>query len=169
MTSKFPVMEKKEELIARVRDAAKHVARGSGETEEQALQRLCISPQCGFASHAEGNDMTDADVSFEPLGRRFAATPFAAGLVLTSLPSPLHLNRSRPSSPSVSRSPRLSGPPTPKRALLQPTAASRSERRSFNCTSSGSHLSQSFPISKGLNRSPLAYSFIPHSTQSVLY
>ncbi|ORY84679.1 hypothetical protein BCR35DRAFT_302996 [Leucosporidium creatinivorum] len=62
VTSKFPVMEKKEELIARVRDAAKHVARGSGETEEQALQRLCISPQCGFASHAEGNDMTDADV-----------------------------------------------------------------------------------------------------------
>lgn len=69
-------MEKKEELIARIRDAAKHVSRGSGETEEQALQRLCISPQCGFASHADGNDMTDADVSFEALAA-LASIPLA--------------------------------------------------------------------------------------------
>ena len=31
------------------------MASGSGETEEEALQRISVSPQCGFASHEEGN------------------------------------------------------------------------------------------------------------------
>lgn len=26
------------------------------------LYRICISPQCGFASHADGNPVTEADV-----------------------------------------------------------------------------------------------------------
>ena len=63
VTSKFATMEKQEDLIARVKEAAKFVAQGSGETEQEALQRLCISPQCGFASHAEGNDVTDEVVA----------------------------------------------------------------------------------------------------------
>lgn len=39
----------------RVQRAADFVARGSGQTREQALERLGVSPQCGFASHSEGN------------------------------------------------------------------------------------------------------------------
>lgn len=62
VTSKFPKLEDQSYLESRMREAAKFVAQGSGETEEKALERLCISPQCGFASHAEGNDVTDDDV-----------------------------------------------------------------------------------------------------------
>lgn len=39
VTSKFPEMEEQSYLEARMREAAKFVAQGSGETEEQALQR----------------------------------------------------------------------------------------------------------------------------------
>lgn len=45
-------------MVARVHKAADHVAKGSGETREQALKRLGVSTQCGFASHAEGNPLT---------------------------------------------------------------------------------------------------------------
>ena len=64
ITSKFPKMETVDSLKARIQDAASHLSRGSNgkETPEQALDRLCLSPQCGFASHAEGNAMTDNDV-----------------------------------------------------------------------------------------------------------
>lgn len=64
ITSKFPQLESVESLEARIHDAASHLAAGSNgqETPEQALGRLCLSPQCGFASHAEGNAMTDEDV-----------------------------------------------------------------------------------------------------------
>ncbi|GAA5869093.1 hypothetical protein JCM1840_000466 [Sporobolomyces johnsonii] len=62
VTSKFPELEKKEDLIKRIHEAADHVARGSGQTHEEALQRLCISPQCGFASVAEGNPVGFDDV-----------------------------------------------------------------------------------------------------------
>ncbi|KAG6336769.1 hypothetical protein ID866_2338 [Astraeus odoratus] len=55
VTSKFPELEDKELLKARVLEAAGIMASGTGETEEQALQRICVSPQCGFASHEEGN------------------------------------------------------------------------------------------------------------------
>lgn len=55
ITSKFPKMEDKAEMVERVYQAADMVAKGSGETREEALKRLGVSPQCGFASHAEGN------------------------------------------------------------------------------------------------------------------
>ncbi|KAI5820253.1 UROD/MetE-like protein [Pyronema omphalodes] len=60
ITSKFPELEDINELEARVRQAAKIMASGTGETEEEALQRICVSPQCGFASHSEGN-LIDAE------------------------------------------------------------------------------------------------------------
>ena len=41
----------KERLFA----AADVIAKGAGQTREQALQRMGVSPQCGFASHEEGN------------------------------------------------------------------------------------------------------------------
>ena len=40
VTTKSPVLEKKEDVIARIHEAAKHVP----------LDRLYLSPQCGFAS-----------------------------------------------------------------------------------------------------------------------
>lgn len=55
ISSKFNTMEDQSAMVQRVRQAAEHMAKGSGETPEQALQRLSVSPQCGFASHEEGN------------------------------------------------------------------------------------------------------------------
>jgi len=62
ITSKFPELEDKEELKKKVYEAAKVVAQGAGETEEEALQRICVSPQCGFASHEEGNTLGMEDM-----------------------------------------------------------------------------------------------------------
>ena len=55
ITSKFPELEDKAALRERVFEAARIVASGAGETVDEALQRICVSPQCGFASHEEGN------------------------------------------------------------------------------------------------------------------
>jgi len=51
MTSKFPELESKDELKRRIDKAAEYVA----------LEQLCISPQCGFASTQEGNKLTHDD------------------------------------------------------------------------------------------------------------
>jgi methionine synthase II (cobalamin-independent) len=59
ITSKFPELEDKEEMKKRIYEAADVVAEGAGAKGEggrkEALKRLGVSPQCGFASHAEGN------------------------------------------------------------------------------------------------------------------
>lgn len=62
ITSKFPKMEDPAEMEARVREAAKWMVRGSDETEEQALNRCGVSPQCGFASHSSGNAVNRDDM-----------------------------------------------------------------------------------------------------------
>ncbi|KAK4700311.1 5-methyltetrahydropteroyltriglutamate--homocysteine methyltransferase, partial [Phenoliferia sp. Uapishka_3] len=62
ITSKFPQLEKKEDLVKRIHEAAGFMAQGSGQSKDEALKRCMISPQCGFASHADGNEMSDADV-----------------------------------------------------------------------------------------------------------
>lgn len=49
ITSKFPELEKKEEVKARIEEASKYVP----------LEQLCLSPQCGFSSTEEGNIMTE--------------------------------------------------------------------------------------------------------------
>ena len=51
VSSKSPVLEKRGDLEARVREAARHVD----------LDRLGVGPQCGFASTVAGNPVTDAD------------------------------------------------------------------------------------------------------------
>ena len=66
ITSKFPELEKIEDLKARVEEAVKWVQKGTGETREEALKRLGVSPQCGFASHSHGNLVTREDM-FEKL------------------------------------------------------------------------------------------------------
>lgn len=49
ISSKLPRMEDKAELIRRIEAAAKYVP----------LENLALSPQCGFASVLEGNEMTE--------------------------------------------------------------------------------------------------------------
>lgn len=55
VTSKFPELEDFEEMKTRVLQAAECVARGSGQSVDEALKRMGVSPQCGFASHCGGN------------------------------------------------------------------------------------------------------------------
>ncbi|SMQ54640.1 unnamed protein product [Zymoseptoria tritici ST99CH_3D7] len=62
VTSKFAELESQKDMVERVYKAADYVAEGSGQTREEALKRLSVSPQCGFASHAEGNSLTAEDM-----------------------------------------------------------------------------------------------------------
>jgi 5-methyltetrahydropteroyltriglutamate--homocysteine methyltransferase len=51
VSSKRPVLERKEDLLRRIEEAAKVLP----------LEQLALSPQCGFASTMEGNELTEAD------------------------------------------------------------------------------------------------------------
>ena len=62
ITSKFSKLEDKDEMIARVNQAADYIAKGTGQSREDAIQQCCVSPQCGFASHAEGNSLGYEDM-----------------------------------------------------------------------------------------------------------
>lgn len=55
VTSKFAKLEDKEEMKKRVIDAAKFIAEGNNISLDAALNQVGVSPQCGFASHREGN------------------------------------------------------------------------------------------------------------------
>ncbi len=50
VSSKIGALENKQEVIARIHEAAQYVP----------LENLCLSTQCGFASTEEGNELTDA-------------------------------------------------------------------------------------------------------------
>jgi 5-methyltetrahydropteroyltriglutamate--homocysteine methyltransferase len=49
ITTKFPELEPQEDVIRRIEEASKFVA----------LDDLCLSPQCGFASTFQGNSLTE--------------------------------------------------------------------------------------------------------------
>lgn len=49
ITTKTPELENKQEIIARIHEATKYIP----------LDRLCLSPQCGFASCEIGNKLTE--------------------------------------------------------------------------------------------------------------
>ncbi len=49
ITTKSPELENKEDVIARIHDASRYIP----------LDRLCLSPQCGFASCEIGNKLTE--------------------------------------------------------------------------------------------------------------
>ena len=51
VTSKSGTLEKREDIVARIHEAAKHVP----------LDQLCLSPQCGFSSTEEGNILTEEE------------------------------------------------------------------------------------------------------------
>lgn len=62
VTSKFPKLENQEEMKNKVYKAADIIAEGNGETRQEALGRLGVSPQCGFASHSSGNEVNRDDM-----------------------------------------------------------------------------------------------------------
>ena len=62
VTSKFAPLEDADEMKARIYQAADCIAQGTGRSREQALQQCSVSPQCGFASHAEGNALGYEDM-----------------------------------------------------------------------------------------------------------
>lgn len=51
ITTKSPILEDKEYIINRIHEAEKYIP----------LDRLCLSPQCGFASTEEGNNLTEEE------------------------------------------------------------------------------------------------------------
>ncbi|WP_127849265.1 5-methyltetrahydropteroyltriglutamate--homocysteine S-methyltransferase [Lacticaseibacillus hulanensis] len=51
ITSKFPQLEERKHIIDRIHEAAKY----------HPLERLCLSPQCGFASTEEGNILNESE------------------------------------------------------------------------------------------------------------
>ncbi|MDF2986159.1 MAG: methionine synthase, vitamin-B12 independent [Eubacterium sp.] len=51
VTTKSPELEEKEHIIKRIHEASKYTP----------LERLCLSPQCGFASTEEGNKLTEEE------------------------------------------------------------------------------------------------------------
>ncbi|EJU05315.1 UROD/MetE-like protein [Dacryopinax primogenitus] len=55
ISSKDPTLEDKSMIIGRIHDAAKYM-------NDPNLERICLSPQCGFASHIDGNNVTKEDM-----------------------------------------------------------------------------------------------------------
>ena len=51
VSSKRPALERKEDLLKRIHEAARFLP----------LEQLAISPQCGFASTMEGNLLTEEE------------------------------------------------------------------------------------------------------------
>lgn len=51
VTTKKGTLESKDDLKRRIDEAARHIP----------LEQLCLSPQCGFSSTFEGNDLTDEE------------------------------------------------------------------------------------------------------------
>lgn len=62
ITSKFPELEDVQEMKGKVYKAADMIGEGTGESREEALGRLGVSPQCGFASHSDGNNVSKEDM-----------------------------------------------------------------------------------------------------------
>ena len=62
ISSKFPKMENLEEMKKKIHQAADFIVQGNDQTHKEALQRLGVSPQCGFASHSSGNAVEKEDM-----------------------------------------------------------------------------------------------------------
>ena len=55
ISSKLAELEDPKQIASRVDEAAKIMG-------DSSKARICLSPQCGFASHIEGNKVTEQDV-----------------------------------------------------------------------------------------------------------
>ena len=51
VTTKRGELESKDEIVRRIEEASRYAD----------IDQLCLSPQCGFASTVEGNDLTIAE------------------------------------------------------------------------------------------------------------
>lgn len=59
VSTKVPKLEDEDHLIKRIHEAAEIIASGNPpRAPKDALNQICISPQCGFASHSEGNKIS---------------------------------------------------------------------------------------------------------------
>ncbi|KAK4640046.1 hypothetical protein QC761_611680 [Podospora bellae-mahoneyi] len=61
ISTKLRDLEDKEEIKQRIYKAANFVAEGSGQTREEALKRIALSPQCGFSTHETGYPLSEED------------------------------------------------------------------------------------------------------------
>lgn len=61
VSSKVRELEDKEKMKERVFKAAEFVAKGRGESREEALKSICVSPQCGFSTHESGYPLSVED------------------------------------------------------------------------------------------------------------
>ncbi|KAJ6114304.1 5-methyltetrahydropteroyltriglutamate-homocysteine methyltransferase [Penicillium sp. IBT 16267x] len=61
ISTKLRELENKDDIKERIYKAADFVAAGSGETREEALKRVCVSPQCGFSTHESGYPLSLED------------------------------------------------------------------------------------------------------------
>ncbi|KAJ5538859.1 5-methyltetrahydropteroyltriglutamate-homocysteine methyltransferase [Penicillium pulvis] len=61
ISTKLRELEDKDAVKERIYKAAEFVAAGSGETREEALKRVCVSPQCGFSTHESGYPLSFED------------------------------------------------------------------------------------------------------------
>jgi len=61
ISTKLPALEDKEEVKRRIYQAADFVAEGSGQTRDEALKRMGVSPQCGFSTHEDGYPLSEDD------------------------------------------------------------------------------------------------------------
>lgn len=58
VTSKFAKLEDQKDMIDRLNQAADFVAKGTGQTREQALKQLSVSAQCGFGKFSLSSSMS---------------------------------------------------------------------------------------------------------------
>jgi methionine synthase II (cobalamin-independent) len=61
ISTKLRELEDKEEVKQRIYKAAEYVAEGSGQSKEEALKQVCVSPQCGFSTHESGYPLSLED------------------------------------------------------------------------------------------------------------
>ncbi|KAI5917828.1 hypothetical protein F4810DRAFT_694865 [Camillea tinctor] len=61
ISTKLRELEDKEAMKERIYKAADFVAEGRGETREEAIKSICVSPQCGFSTHESGYPLTLED------------------------------------------------------------------------------------------------------------
>ncbi|CAN8101531.1 unnamed protein product [Discula destructiva] len=61
VSTKLRELEDKEEMKARIHKAAEFVAEGTGQSKEEALKQIAVSPQCGFSTHESGYPLSLED------------------------------------------------------------------------------------------------------------
>ncbi|KAK7991583.1 hypothetical protein PG984_012355 [Apiospora sp. TS-2023a] len=61
ISTKLRDLEDKDAMKERIFKAADAIAAGSGESREEALKRVCVSPQCGFSTHESGYPLSEED------------------------------------------------------------------------------------------------------------